>query len=126
MARENENERNKRDKSKGTPMSLEGRKFHFARDDEGRIYAENEIETEVANREGWLLPPRKGEQRKEIFFSGLERIEATLEATGELKDSMPVYVFVRAEYTSPKMVERLILTVNVGGSCVSENIEHLP
>lgn len=30
-------------------MNLEGRKFHFARDDDGHIYAEYEIETETAN-----------------------------------------------------------------------------
>lgn len=75
-------------------MSLEGRKFHFTRDEDGHIYAENEIETEIANREGWLLPPRKGERRTEHYNAvcGTKRVEIVYEATGELVDGFPIYI----------------------------------
>lgn len=74
-------------------MTLEGRKFHFARDEDGHIYAENEIETEIANREGWLLPPRKGEKSSRYYaeINGSTQIEVTKETTGELSNGQPVY-----------------------------------
>src|SRR4051812_25996351 len=76
-------------------MSLEGRKFHFTRDEDGKIYAENEIETAIANREGWLLPPRKGERHIVHYRAmlGGEEIEVVYVTTGELKDSYPVCEF---------------------------------
>jgi hypothetical protein len=76
-------------------MSLEGRKFHFERDDDGHIYAENEMETEIANREGWLLPPRKGERHIIHYRVTLgNKIEVVCETTGELEDGHPVCKFV--------------------------------
>jgi len=83
-------------------MTLEGRKFHFARDEEdGRIYAEYEIETEVANREGWLLPPKKGDKTVKCYreINGDETIQVVREATGELSENgFPIYTVLVEEY----------------------------
>lgn len=91
-------------------MNIEGRKFHFARDEDGRIYAENEIETEIANREGWLLPPRKGEQIAEYYIMShsIQELKVVYETTGELIDSFPAYTVVSAQLVPQNCSDRRI------------------